>query len=75
MAYYYIYPTKPCTPGNSHGLIVIIHSLWFDNPLLCIAAIWTNRVGYIILKHGSHACGAASRTNQVRYITIIPQLR
>ena len=45
-----------------------------DNPLLCIAAIWTNQVGYIILKHGSHECGAASQANQVGYITIIPQL-
>ena len=39
--------------GNSHSLKVIIHSLWFDNPLWCVATSWTNQVGYII-QHNSH---------------------
>jgi len=27
----YLYGIQPCILGNSHGLKVIIHSLWFDN--------------------------------------------
>ena len=66
----YIYPTQPCILGNSHGLNVIIHSLWFDNPLLHIAASLTNQVGYII-QHGSHGVQCPSRANQVGYITFV----
>ena len=32
-----IYPTQPCILGNSQ----IIHPLWFDNPLLCVASTVT----------------------------------
>ena len=32
------YPTQSCILGNSHGLKVTIHSLWFDNPLMYVAA-------------------------------------
>jgi len=32
-------PTQPCILGNSHGLKVIIHSLRFDNPLLCMPLV------------------------------------
>ena len=58
--------------GNSHGLKVMIHSLWFYNPLLCSTASWTNRVGYII-QHGiALACSATSQTNQVGFIPRLP---
>ena len=50
--YQSIYPTQPCILGKSHGLKVIIHSLQFDNALLCVAASQTNQVGYII-QHSS----------------------
>jgi len=42
---------------------VIIHSLWFDNPLLCVATSRTNQVGYII-----QPCSTASWADQVGYI-------
>ena len=48
---------------------------WFksDNPLLCVAAIWTNQVGYII-QHGSHGVQRRySRANQVTLIPWLPQ--
>ena len=66
-----MYPDWPCILGNRHKLKVIIHYLWFDNPLLCGAASQTNQVGYIIITYSmvAKACGAASRTNQVGYIT------
>ena len=63
-------PTQLCILGNGHGLKVIIHSLWFDNPLLCVAASWTNQVGYNTYSTVAMGCGAASRANHVGYITL-----